>query len=58
MKPITLDQAIENVVDQRVLLPANKALLVAISGIDGSGKGYLTEKMLELLTSRNLNRLS
>jgi len=32
-----------------------KALLVAISGIDGSGKGYITSKMAELLAQQKLN---
>lgn len=49
MKQISLNQAIEMVTYQRTLLPVAKALLVAISGIDGSGKGYITSKMAELL---------
>lgn len=48
MKSITLDQAVARVVHQRTLLPAAKALLVAIAGIDGSGKGYITHKMAGL----------
>lgn len=52
---ITLNQAIYQVVHQRTLLPIDKALLVAISGIDGSGKGYITDKMTELWAQQNLN---
>ena len=55
MRRSTLNQAIENVVGQRALLPVAKALLVAISGIDGSGKGYITGKLAGLLAQRNLN---
>jgi uridine kinase len=55
MKTITLDQIIESVAHQRTRLPVTKALLVAISGIDGSGKGYITRKMERLLAPRNLN---
>ncbi|MEO1352307.1 MAG: uridine kinase [Cyanobacteria bacterium J06635_15] len=55
MRPITLTQAVERVTHQRAVSPITKALLVAISGIDGSGKGYITSKMAQLLTSRNLN---
>ena len=40
---------------QYTLLPVAQALLVAISGIDGSGKGYITSKMAGLLAQRNLN---
>jgi uridine kinase len=31
-------------------VPSNKSLLVAVSGIDGSGKGYITEKKHNLLS--------
>lgn len=55
MTPITLNQAVDRVVYQRTLLSVAKALLIAISGIDGSGKGYITSKMAELLTQQNLN---
>jgi len=55
MKQISLNQAIEMVTHQQTLLPVAKALLVAISGIDGSGKGYITSKMAELLAQQKLN---
>ncbi|MEM7065997.1 MAG: uridine kinase, partial [Cyanobacteria bacterium P01_B01_bin.77] len=55
MRPITLNQAVNSVVHQRTLLSMTKALLIAISGIDGSGKGYITSKMARLLAQQNLN---
>ncbi|MEM8545347.1 MAG: uridine kinase [Cyanobacteria bacterium P01_H01_bin.119] len=55
MRPITLNQAVDCVVHQRTLLPMTQALLIAISGIDGSGKGYITRKLSELLAQQNLN---
>lgn len=35
-------------------MPTSNALLVGISGIDGSGKGYVTERMAEALGRRGL----
>ena len=39
---------------QHTLLMEQKALLVAISGIDGSGKGYITSKLDNILAQQNL----
>jgi uridine kinase len=49
---MTLQDVVEAIAAQRALLPEQHALLVAISGIDGSGKGYLTEKMADMLFQR------
>ncbi|MGK7889239.1 MAG: uridine kinase [Leptolyngbyaceae cyanobacterium] len=46
---ISLETAVELVTQQQVLLPQSRSLLVAISGIDGAGKGYITRQMVELL---------
>jgi len=35
----------DGIVAQRAKTPANRALLVGISGIDASGKGFITEKI-------------
>jgi len=55
MNSVSLEQASEMVTQRHILGSRDKALLVALSGIDGSGKGYTTRKMEELLTQRNLN---
>jgi len=39
----------------RARTPAERAVLVAVSGIDGSGKGYATERLARLLQARGLN---
>jgi len=39
---------------QRSVLTEQKALLVAISGIDGLGKGYITSRLDEALAQQNL----
>ena len=36
-------------------VPATRALLVGISGIDGSGKGFVSAKLAEALRARSLN---
>ncbi|PSN17555.1 uridine kinase [filamentous cyanobacterium CCP5] len=46
--------AIAQIRQQRQQLTAPRALLVAISGIDGSGKGYITDKIAELLRQQQL----
>ena len=51
---INLDNASEMIAHQHTLLTKQKALLVAISGIDGSGKGYITSKLDSLLAQQNL----
>ncbi|MDC0833388.1 uridine kinase [Geitlerinema sp. CS-897] len=51
---IDIDRASEIITNQRAVLTEKKALLVAISGIDGSGKGYITSKIANLLEQRDL----
>ena len=36
-------------------VPQNRSVLVAISGIDGCGKGYVTKKILDSLKTKDLN---
>ncbi len=40
---------IDGIVAQRAKTPANRAVLVGISGIDASGKGFITEKIAQRL---------
>lgn len=47
--PPDLTAAVERILDTRRRVPAERAALIAISGIDASGKGYLTAKLAELL---------
>ncbi|WP_204139600.1 hypothetical protein [Halomicronema sp. CCY15110] len=49
-----LAPAIAQIRQQRERLIASRALLVVISGIDGSGKGYITDIMAELLIRQQL----
>ena len=46
-----LDDASALIIGKRSAVPPERAVLVAISGIDGSGKGYITEKLVAQLGS-------
>ena len=47
-----LEQTIELILARRDLVSASRSLLVGLSGIDGSGKGYLARKIVAALRSR------
>lgn len=50
----TID-VIEQVLEIRKNLSAQRSILVAITGIDGCGKGYLTAQIAEALTAKGVN---
>src|SRR5262245_18546582 len=49
---VGLEQTIELIVAEREQVPACRSLLVGLSGIDGSGKGYLARQLLIALRGR------
>ncbi len=51
---INIDDAIKIIIAKRALVPDKQAMLVAISGIDASGKGYLAEKIVGMLLQKHL----
>lgn len=46
------------IIDRRLAVAKEKSLLVAISGIDGSGKGYVTEKLVNGINDKGVNAIS
>jgi hypothetical protein len=48
--------AIENVIATRREIPPSRAVVVAISGIDASGKGYVTGLLAEAVQAARLSR--
>ncbi|MFB2897242.1 uridine kinase [Aerosakkonemataceae cyanobacterium BLCC-F50] len=50
----TID-VIKQVREIRTNLSAQRSILVAITGIDGCGKGYLTAQIAEVLTAKGVN---
>lgn len=46
--------AVRRILEARRFLPANRSVLVAVTGIDGSGKGWITSRLLEALRAREV----
>jgi uridine kinase len=46
---------INRIIDARNRAPRIRALIVGISGIDGSGKGFISEKLADSLRTKSLN---
>src|SRR5262245_41973909 len=49
---IELEQTILHILATRALVSASRSLLVGLSGIDGSGKGYLARRIVAALRNR------
>jgi uridine kinase len=45
---------IQTIVDTRCSVPAQRSVLVAVTGIDGCGKGYITAQLVDALQGRGL----
>jgi uridine kinase len=50
----SIDDVVAKIVAARRQIPAARAVLAAVSGIDGSGKGYVTGKIVEALRATGL----
>ena len=46
---VELEAVVEQILGTRATIPAQRSALVAITGIDGCGKGYLTAQLLKQL---------
>lgn len=53
-----LEAIAAKILEKQAETSISQAVLVAISGIDGSGKGYVTAQLVELLRSQNINAVS
>jgi uridine kinase len=51
---VELQAVIEQILQTRGSIPAQQSALVAITGIDGCGKGYVTAQLLEQLTTEGV----
>jgi uridine kinase len=49
-----VEELLERVLDLRAATPRGRALLVALSGIDGAGKGVVAARLGDLLRARGL----
>ncbi|MBD2295740.1 uridine kinase [Anabaena sphaerica FACHB-251] len=48
----------DSILQKQSELSVDRGFLVAVSGIDGSGKGYITEKLITALNHQNVNAVS
>lgn len=51
---MSLRDVVERILDCRRSVPAARSALVAVTGIDGSGKGYVTARLLSALQARGV----
>lgn len=51
---VEMDNLVSRILSERALLPKDRSLLVGISGIDGSGKGYVTLQIQARLGQRSI----
>jgi uridine kinase len=51
-RSVTVAAAVDSIERERRSLPAYRALLVGLTGIDGSGKGYIARQLTDALESR------
>jgi uridine kinase len=49
-----MNQVIEAVLANRRQVPASRSVLVGVSGIDGSGKGYVSDRLAARLRDPRL----
>ncbi len=49
-----LQTVLDQILSARGLVPAQRSVLVAITGIDGCGKGYVTERIVRALQSKGV----
>lgn len=52
------DNLVTSIIKKQSEVLGNKSLLVAVSGIDGSGKGYVTEKLVTALNQQNIHAVA
>lgn len=48
----------DSILQKQSELLVDRGFLVAVSGIDGSGKGYITEKLINALNHQNIHAIS
>src|SRR4051794_12114881 len=49
-----IEAVVQTILDRRPRSPADESMLIAVSGIDGSGKGYITARILAELQRRGV----
>ena len=55
---VGIDAAVAMILAGRRRVPAHEIMLVAVSGIDGSGKGYVTERIIACIQRKSLHAVT
>jgi len=55
---VDIEAAVEMILAGRCRVPAHASMLVAVSGIDGSGKGYVTARIVAGIQQKGLNAVA
>ncbi len=55
---VDIHAAAEMILAGRCRIPAHESMLVAVSGIDGSGKGYVTERIVACVQQKAVNAMA
>jgi uridine kinase len=55
---VDIDAAVEMILAGRRRVPAHESMVVAVSGIDGSGKGYVTERIIACIQRKSLHAVT
>lgn len=55
---INIKELADSLLQKQSELSVDRGFLVAVSGIDGSGKGYITEKLITALKEQNIKAIS
>ena len=50
----TLQSVVDEILHARSLIPSQRSVLTAITGIDGSGKGYVTARIVDALQTKGV----
>lgn len=54
----TLQTLVKKILDARTLIPSDRTLLTAVTGIDGCGKGYVTGRIVDELQSKGVHAVA
>src|SRR5438105_105774 len=54
MGMLNLQDAVESIIDVRRIVSPQRSVLVAVSGIDGGGKGYVTARIVSALEAAGI----
>ena len=54
----TLQTLVKENLDARTLIPSDRSLLAAVTGIDGCGKGYVTGRIVDELQSKGVHAVA